>query len=69
MKIKIVRVAAGGKSEILSECKTDNAARAAAITAAREYPDDQIFAQWYRASDGQIGYLNTDGNSPVGKAW
>ena len=30
----------------------------------------QVFVSWYRASDGQIGYLNPGGNhEPVGKAW
>lgn len=30
----------------------------------------QVFVSWYRANDGQIGYLNPGGNhEPVGKAW
>lgn len=31
--------------------------------------DHQIFIEWFRSVDGQSGYLNRDGHSPVGKAW
>ena len=37
---------------------------------AREYPDNKIFVSWYRSSDGQHGYLNSDGNHAItGEAW
>ena len=42
----------------------------AAKAAAAKYPDDQIFLSWGRASDGQQGYLNRDGNHAItGEAW
>lgn len=41
-----------------------------AETAADNYPNDRVFVSWGRASDGQQGYLNRDGNHAiVGKAW
>ena len=44
-----------------------------AIAAARHvarYTDGNIYISWYRASDGQHGYLNPDGNHAItGEAW
>lgn len=38
--------------------------------AKRDYPSCQIFVQWKRLSDGQVGYLNPDGNHVItGSAW
>ena len=43
---------------------------AAATKAALEYPSQEVFVSWSRASDGQRGYLNQDGNHSVtGQAW
>ena len=30
---------------------------------------DQVFIEFFRKSDGQRGYINRDGASPVGQAW
>lgn len=44
-----------------------------AIQKAREwagqYPDKQVFIQFYRDSDGQVGYINYDGADLTGKSW
>lgn len=47
-----------------------------AAKVAREYvekypqPQYQVFVSWYRSSDGQHGYLNSDGNHAItGQAW
>lgn len=38
--------------------------------AKRKYPTDQIFVTFFRATDGQKGYLNKNGqHSLTGKAW
>ena len=36
---------------------------------ADEHPELYVYIKWFRASDGQHGYLNRDGHSPVGKRW
>ena len=37
---------------------------------ARKNPDQNVFVSWFRSSDGQKGYLNSDGNYEItGKAW
>lgn len=47
-----------------------------ATKTAREYaekypkPQYQVFVSWHRSSDGQTGYLNSDGNHAItGEAW
>jgi len=36
----------------------------------KQNPNNLIFVEWYRATDGQYGYLNRDGNHAIaGKAW
>lgn len=47
-----------------------------AMKTAREYaekypkPQYQVFVSWMRSSDGQHGYLNSDGNHAItGEAW
>lgn len=45
-----------------------------AMTAMRNYvhrnPDTVAFLEFFRASDGQRGYINPDGNaSPTGHKW
>jgi len=49
----------------------DCTARAATATAKKEAKtDSHVFVSFYRASDGQHGYLNRDGNHAItGKAW
>ena len=43
---------------------------ALAKAAAAKYPDEAVFVSWGRASDGQQGYLNRDGNHAItGEAW
>jgi len=38
--------------------------------AACKYDRCNVFVTWRRASDGQVGYLNADGNHEItGKAW
>ena len=37
---------------------------------AKSDTDNQVFVNWYRKSDGQTGYLNSDGDHAItGKAW
>jgi len=44
--------------------------RQAAALATTIRNDGQVFIRWYRASDGQHGYYNSDGNHDItGKAW
>ena len=41
-----------------------------ARTEAKADTDNQVFISWYRKSDGQTGYLNSDGDHAItGKAW
>jgi hypothetical protein len=49
---------------------TQKQAVALASKTAEENPDKQVFVSWFRASDGQNGYLNSNGDhAVVGKAW
>lgn len=49
--------------------KTQKAAEELADTWATNNPDKQIFVSFYRASDGQRGYINRDGAAITGKSW
>ena len=41
-----------------------------ARNAAAKYRDEQVFLSWFRTSDGQRGYLNSDGSHDVtGRAY
>jgi len=43
---------------------------ALAKAAAAKYPNEAVFVSWGRASDGQQGYLNRDGNHAItGEKW
>jgi hypothetical protein len=45
-------------------------AKATAREYAAEYPDCQIYVSWFRASDGQHGYLNPNGDHDItGHPW
>ena len=45
-------------------------AKTQAIEDAEANPDCCVFVSFFRASDGQVGYLNPDGNhSPTGQSW
>jgi hypothetical protein len=49
---------------------TKKHAIALAKAAADKYPNERVFVSWGRASDGQQGYLNPDGNHAItGEAW
>lgn len=46
-----------------------NESGAAEEAASRADGNGQVFVEFFRASDGQVGYLNRDGHGPVGRAW
>ncbi len=46
------------------------AARREALAALRDYPDAQVYVRWLRDSDGQVGYLDADGQHVIaGSNW
>lgn len=37
---------------------------------AKKNPGQKVFVTWFRSSDRQVGYLNSDGNHDItGEAW
>ena len=68
MKLTVIRVYENQRTE---EITTVSAEGQAIARASREAArgEGQIFVTWFRVRDGQKGYLNRDGYSPVGKAW
>lgn len=36
---------------------------------AKENPDNQVFIEFFRKSDGQQGYINQDGFDLIGSSW
>ncbi len=50
--------------------QTNSRSRAQTIAQrAAEKGQGQVYVSWFRPSDGQQGYLNQDGDNPVGKPW
>ncbi len=54
---------------VITDSQATQQMRAYLSTNARQLLDVNAFLAFYRASDGQRGYLNQDGASPTGKAW
>jgi len=45
-------------------------AEKAALEMCKKYPGHRVFVSWFRASDGQTGYLNPGGNHGItGHDW
>ncbi len=68
MKLTIERVEANGERREIGSTTSERRARQIARAQA-QIGAGQVYITWYRASDGQHGYLNRDGHSPIGKAW
>lgn len=51
------------------DLKSERAAIKKAKDWAKEHPNDLVFIEFYRPSDGQIGYINRDGAAITGKSW
>ena len=68
MKLTIDRVLESGEVEEIASTSNESEARKIASREARRRPG-QVYISWFRSADGQRGYLNTDGHSPVGKPW
>lgn len=59
-----------GEHHINMSTKSESKAIEAARRTAKLNTDNLVFITWGRASDGQNGYLNPDGNYAItGKAW
>lgn len=73
MKYSVIRQIEGGVALATVYEGIDLSKRDAIKTAkevAAEHPEDNVFVTWGRASDGQQGYLNRDGNHEItGKRW
>ena len=60
----------GSEKNLALTAKTDEGARRQTIKIAREHPDDQVFCEFFRASDGCRGYINRNGfATPTGRAY
>lgn len=63
-----VKVGHDGEFGIYFQQTLAEAKRIATIEA-KKHPGE-VFVEWFRRSDGQKGYLNSDGNHAItGKAW
>lgn len=69
MKYSVVVKENGMTISETNGCTKAEAKRIAKIEAA-DNKDAQVFVTWLRSSDGQHGYLNSDGNHAItGTAW
>jgi hypothetical protein len=69
MKYSVVVKKDGMTISETPDCTKAEAKKVAKAEAA-ENKDAQVFVTWFRASDGQHGYLNSDGNHAItGTAW
>lgn len=68
MKIKYTII--DQNDELIKACHNEINAIKEAKKAVEKYPEDQIFVHWFRADDGQAGFLNRNGHHEItGKAW
>ncbi|NEU27705.1 hypothetical protein [Paenibacillus polymyxa] len=51
------------------ETKVRKEAKETAKKWVKEYPEERIYIEWFRGSDGQKGYVNPDGYSLTGTNW
>ena len=66
--VTIVHESGDEKTDLATTSYQEAYGRAVAL--ADESKDRQVYVEWYRASDGQRGYLNRDGsNNITGKAF
>ena len=68
MDMSIIRKMENGEVVEIARAKTEREATKVARREARG-GIGQVYVMWYRESDGQHGYLNIDGHSPIGQAW
>ena len=69
MKYEITAQTESGKIIDAAQAKTVRKASSEARTMAYRLPSHYVFVTWFRASDGQQGYLNPCGHEPTGKRW
>jgi len=69
MKYEVYKIEESGNEEILGDHLSERRAEAMARRAAATAKTGKVFVRWFRAADGQLGYLNRDGHNPVGHAW
>ena len=48
---------------------TEKEAARVAERMSREDDGNNVYVSWFRASDGQCGYLNRDGHDTTGERW
>lgn len=69
MKYNVENLSESGEYSVVSGLSKREAIKTAR-EAAEKYPDNSIFITWFRASDGQHGYLNPSGDHAItGQAW
>lgn len=68
MKYNIERNYEPGKQELITTTTSERTAISTAKSEAAK-GQGQIYITWYRETDGNKGYLNRDGHSPIGQAW
>ena len=74
MKYYVKRVTESQEQGLVSDTDGIGVSKKQAVMMARaaaaKYPGHKVFVSWGRASDGQQGYLNPDGNHAItGEAW
>jgi len=68
MILTILRQQENLTEEIIGKTTSERKAKLVATEGAMDR-NGRIFIRWFRPTDGQVGYLNRDGHSPVGIAW
>ena len=68
MKLNVIRITEQGQATLVASTESEARAKRLASAGAKK-GQGQIYIEWDRASDGQQGYLNRGGHSPVGQAW
>lgn len=59
-----------GEDDHISDIKSPEKATELAIRTCQENPECPVYVSWFRASDGQHGYLNRGGDhEPTGRNW
>ena len=69
MKVDVIAKRESGEETCLATDVAERVAVKLAAEQAGKRDDWQVYIRWYRQSDGQVGYRNRDGHSPVGRAW
>lgn len=69
LQYAVVHKISGGE-EFYAEARTKTAAVKRAKTTVDEFPDHVVFVTWFRSSDGQMGYINPNGDHAIiGISW